>query len=82
VRYQGKIVHLVCTRRAASPNSIRWYVRYVWLREDRSAVDTVLASGELPWAGGTARAVTRACLTAALAELQEAPEDGPASDRE
>jgi len=71
MRYQGKIVHVVCTRRASAPDAVRWYVRYVWLNQERVARDTVLASGETSWRVGSARECAIACLRAALAELEK-----------
>jgi hypothetical protein len=82
MRYQGKVVHLVCSRLHSDPTKVRWYVRYVWISADRVTRDTVLADGQLDWAQGSARDVVRACLTAALDELQGDAGAGVPADRD
>lgn len=64
-----RLVHLVIQRPTASPEVVRWYIRYVWISPQRVTKDIVMAEGSLDVDGREGRALIRAALQAALDSL-------------
>ena len=69
-RQRHRLVHMVIQRPMATPDVVRWYVRYVWLGSDRVTRDRVVAQGDLDVEGREGSELIRACLLMAAEQLE------------